>query len=76
MISPTATPFSSNRRRELDWPMWGEHQVADLARDPLDVPLEDDELLNEVHLLAELIVAAGERERPLAEPEVDRLLGL
>jgi hypothetical protein len=76
MTSPTATPFSSNRRRELDWLMSGEHLVADFPRDPLDVPLEDAELLHEVHLLAELIVAAGERERRLAETEVDRLLGL
>ena len=42
----------------------------------LDVPLQDDEQLDEVSLLADLMVAAGRSERALDEDEVDRLLGL
>jgi hypothetical protein len=44
--------------------------------DPLDVQLEDFELLTEVRLLAELMVAAAETDDPLAPATVDRLLGL
>jgi hypothetical protein len=46
------------------------------TRDSLDVPLEDHELLTEVCLLAEVMVAAAETDRPLAPAKVDRLLGL
>jgi hypothetical protein len=46
------------------------------TRDPLDVPLEDHELLTEVSILAEVMVAAAETDRPLAPAELDRLLGL
>jgi hypothetical protein len=44
--------------------------------DPLDVSLEDTELLAEVGLLTDLIVAAQEADEPLSVEEVDRLLGL
>ena len=44
--------------------------------DQLDVPLEDAELLAEVELTTNLIIAASEAEAALPQPEIDRLLGL
>jgi len=44
--------------------------------DPLDVELEDPELLAEVDLTATLIAAANQTEGRLAPEEIDRLLGL
>ena len=44
--------------------------------DQLNVPLEDVELLAEVELTTNLIIAASEAEATLPQTEVDRLLGL
>ena len=44
--------------------------------DQLNVPLEDLELLAEVELTTNLIIAASEAEHALPQAEVDRLLGL
>jgi hypothetical protein len=44
--------------------------------DPLDVRLEDDELLVEVELTANLIVAANQSESPLTTAEIDDILGV
>jgi hypothetical protein len=44
--------------------------------DQLNVPLEDAELLAEVELTTNLIIAASESEASLSQAEVDRLLGL
>ena len=44
--------------------------------DQLDVPLEDSELLAEVELTTNLIIAATESDCRLPQDEVDRLLGL
>ena len=44
--------------------------------DQLNVPLEDAELLAEVELTTNLIIAASESEAALPQDEVDRLLGL
>jgi hypothetical protein len=44
--------------------------------DQLNVPLEDAELLAEVELTTNLIIAASEAEARLSQDEVDRLLGL
>jgi hypothetical protein len=44
--------------------------------DQLNVPLEDAELLAEVELTTNLIIAASESDRPLSQDEVDRLLGV
>lgn len=44
--------------------------------DQLNVPLEDAELLAEVELTTNLIIAASEAEASLSQDEVDRLLGL
>ena len=44
--------------------------------DQLNVPLEDSELLAEVELTTNLIIAASESEATLDPDEVDRLLGV
>lgn len=44
--------------------------------DQLNVPLEDSELLAEVELTTNLIIAASESDCSLPQDEVDRLLGL
>jgi hypothetical protein len=44
--------------------------------DQLDVPLEDAELLAEVEMTTNLIIAASEADDALPQDEVDRLLGL
>jgi len=44
--------------------------------DPFDVRLEDDELLDEVELTANLIVAANQSEAPLSVTEIDEILGV
>ena len=44
--------------------------------DPFDVRLEDDELLDEVELTANLIVAANQSEARMSVTEVDEILGV
>jgi hypothetical protein len=44
--------------------------------DQLNVPLEDAELLAEVELTTNLIIAASEADATLPQDEVDRLLGV
>ena len=44
--------------------------------DQLNVPLEDAELLAEVELTTNLIIAASESDATLPQEEVDRLLGV
>jgi len=44
--------------------------------DQLDVPLEDAELLAEVELTTNLIIAASSSDAPLSQDDIDRLLGL
>jgi len=44
--------------------------------DQLNVPLEDSELLAEVEITTNLIIAATESAVPLSREEIDRLLGL
>lgn len=44
--------------------------------DKLNVPLEDAELLAEVELTTNLIIAASESDATLSQEQVDRLLGL
>ena len=50
--------------------------VVGVMDDQLNVPLEDSELLAEVELTTNLIIAASEADAPLPQDEVDRLLGL
>lgn len=44
--------------------------------DKLNVPLEDAELLAEVELTTNLIIAASEAEAALSQEQVDALLGI
>jgi hypothetical protein len=44
--------------------------------DPFDVRLEDLELLDEVELTANLIVAANQSEARLSALEIDHILGV
>jgi hypothetical protein len=44
--------------------------------DPFDVRLEDDELLDEVELTANLIVAANQSDVAMSLTEIDRILGV
>ncbi|HET7684454.1 MAG TPA: hypothetical protein VF030_02460 [Solirubrobacterales bacterium] len=47
-----------------------------MSTDPFDVELQDDELLDEVELTANLIVAANDSEGRLSNEDIDRILGL
>jgi hypothetical protein len=49
---------------------------APVTHDPFDVPLHDEELLAEVQLMTDLIIAATDTSGVLTRAEVDRLLGL
>ena len=42
--------------------------------DVLDIELQDEELGAEITLVAELMVAAAESERPLSQAEIDAIL--
>jgi len=44
--------------------------------DQLDVPLEDVELLAEVELTTNLIIAASASDQPLSQEDIDKLLGV
>ena len=44
--------------------------------DQFDVSLEDSDLLGEVELTTDLIIAATESDLPLSTAEIDRLLGI
>ncbi|MFC6286398.1 hypothetical protein ACFP3Q_18215 [Nocardioides sp. GCM10027113] len=44
--------------------------------DQFDVTLEDSDLLGEVELTTNLIIAASESEEPLSLDEIDRILGV
>ncbi len=44
--------------------------------DPFDVTLEDSDLLNEVELTTNLIIAATAAESPLSVDEIDEILGV
>jgi hypothetical protein len=50
--------------------------VIGVMDDQLNVPLEDAELLAEVELTTNLIIAASESASPLSLEEIDRLLGI
>ena len=44
--------------------------------DQLDVTLEDSDLLGEVELTTNLIIAASEADEHLDQAEIDRILGV
>lgn len=47
-----------------------------MVSDQFDVSLEDDELMREVELTANLIVAASQSDDRLSTEEIDRILGV
>jgi hypothetical protein len=51
-------------------------EARGVVDDSLNVPLEDTELLAEVELTTNLIIAASESEASLTQEQVDALLGL
>lgn len=44
--------------------------------DALNVPLQDCELLAELRMTTELMIAGNESDGPLDQAEIDRLLGI
>ena len=44
--------------------------------DPFDVRLQDDELLDEVELTTNLIVAANQSDARMSSSEIDQILGV
>jgi hypothetical protein len=42
--------------------------------DALDLDLQDAELIDEIHLVADLMVAAAQSPRPLSAAEIDAIL--
>jgi hypothetical protein len=60
---------------------WGNLSQADTfeepaVRDQFDITLEDSDLLGEVELTTDLIIAATESALPLSTAEIDRILGV
>lgn len=45
-------------------------------KDSLDVPLVDVELLDELDLVTNLIIAASESDEPMCRHQVDHILGV
>jgi hypothetical protein len=43
--------------------------------DALDLDLQDVELNDEIHLIADLMVAAAQSPHPLSQDEIDAILG-
>ena len=62
--------------------MWGELSLTQrlererALHDQFDVTLEDSDLLGEVELTTNLIIAATESDQPLSTDEIDRILGI
>jgi hypothetical protein len=52
------------------------YERSSVVDDKLNVPLEDAELLAEVELTTNLIIAASESDAVLSQEQVDQLLGL
>ena len=49
---------------------------SDEVHDQFDVSLEDSDLLGEVELTTNLIIAASESDEHLSEAEIDQILGV
>ena len=49
---------------------------SDEVHDQFDVSLEDSDLLGEVELTTNLIIAASESDDRLSEDEIDEILGV
>jgi hypothetical protein len=46
------------------------------VHDQFDISLEDKELLSEVELTTNLIIAASESDGPLSQDDIDKILGV
>jgi hypothetical protein len=46
------------------------------VHDQFDISLTDSDLLTEVDMTTNLIIAASEADGPLSQDEIDRILGL
>ena len=61
--------------------LWGNLSQTDTfeelaVQDPFDITLEDSDLLGEVELTTDLMIAATESDLPLSPAEIDHLLGI
>ena len=52
------------------------HARSDEVHDQFDVSLEDSDLLGEVELTTNLIIAASESDEHLTEAQIDEILGV
>ncbi len=52
------------------------HPGSDHVHDQFDISLEDSDLLGEVELTTNLIIAASESDDHLSDDEIDRILGV
>jgi len=52
------------------------HMRSDEVHDQFDVTLEDSDLLGEVELTTNLIIAASESDDHLSATEIDQILGV
>lgn len=76
-LAPEPVPCRALIRRGERSPLSRSVTGGPVSLDPLSVPLEDDELLAEIQLLTELILAATHRdEDALDQATIDRVLGL
>jgi hypothetical protein len=46
------------------------------VNDRLDVPMQDAEILDEIEITSNLMIAASESDGPLSQESIDRILGL
>jgi len=52
------------------------HMRSDEVHDQFDVTLEDSDLLGEVELTTNLIIAASESDDHLSDAQIDQILGV
>lgn len=46
------------------------------VNDGLDVPMQDAEILDEIEITSNLMIAASEADGPLTQDSIDRILGV
>ena len=66
----------SDPGRTWSSPSKGDRGKGTWSVDPFDVRLQDDELLDEVELTTNLIVAANQSEAHMSVTEIDEILGV
>lgn len=65
-----------HRKHALVGRTWRPGDEEDQVHDQFDVSLEDADLLGEVELTTNLIIAASESEEHLSTEEIDEILGV